>query len=143
MDLCGWGASRVSSHGFFMLIALVPWSVAGCGTEAAEAPPALSELEQDLFHRSCAFASCHSGSSPAGDLDLSGSVYEELVDVPATGPPRRLRVVPGMPEASYLFEKLTAKKPAEGDIMPPGAQLRDDARIEALRAWIAAGAADD
>ena len=48
------------------------------------------------------------------------------------------RVVPHEPDESLLYLKLTVDAPC-GQQMPPGGQLRDDAR-EQVRAWIEAGA---
>lgn len=94
---------------------------------------------------SCVFATCHkSGASPAGSLDLEGeddAVHMRLVNVPATVT-GRLLVVPMDPDGSYVMEKLTSDMPTAGVRMPMTGPLEPN-RIELVRAWIEAGAAND
>jgi hypothetical protein len=51
-------------------------------------------------------------------------------------------VVPGKPEESLFYTKLTAAPPC-GARMPFGGGALPDAQIEMVRSWIAAGANDD
>ena len=51
-------------------------------------------------------------------------------------------VVPGHPEQSLFYTKLTATPPC-GARMPFGGGALPDAQIEMVRSWIAAGALDD
>ena len=69
-------------------------------------------------------------------------MHGKIVDQPSVGVPAKKLVVPGDPDASYLYEKLSKAAPELGDQMPPGAPLEAD-RLEQIRAWIAAGAKDD
>ncbi len=109
------------------------------GSACAPSPP-LSEIEQSVFTRSCAFSSCHgSGVSPAGGLSLAGSTYERLVNVKSSLASEKLRVVPSAPDSSFLFEKIAQDKPSAGKRMPPGQPLGED-DIAKIRAWIEAGA---
>jgi Planctomycete cytochrome C len=115
--------------------------VAGCGDEPAP-PPTLTEIETDIFAKSCAFSTCHKGASPAGGVLLDGPTYDHLVNKESVNVPGKILVVPGDPAASYLYEKLTQAKPASGTQMPPAAPL-SDARLEMIEAWISAGAKND
>lgn len=115
--------------------------LAACGDSGGAEPATLSEIEAEVFAKSCTFGACHKGAAPAGMLNLESDTHKKLVGVMATGVSTPL-VVPGDPEGSYLFEKLTASIPANGDPMPPGAPL-SAAKIEMVRSWIEAGAADD
>lgn len=119
---------------------IVLLALAACGEPSPAAPATLSEIEAEIFVKSCTFSACHKGAAPAGGLSLEGGTHAKLVDVAAVGTMATL-VVPGDPDASYLMEKLTAM-PAVGDPMPPGAPL-SSAKIEMIRGWIEAGAADD
>ncbi len=114
------------------------------GSEPSDAPPSFTEIHERVLQPSCVFATCHeSGPSPAGMLSLAANdAYAGLVEVRSSVVTAKVRVVPGDPSASYLMEKLTEAMPTAGDPMPPGAPLEDD-RIELVRAWIEAGAADD
>lgn len=125
------------------LLVLIPFlTVTACGDDGGgDAPGTLSEIEAEIFAKSCAFAACHKGAGPAGGLNLEGATHAKLVGVTATGAAKPL-IAPGDPEGSYLFEKLTVAIPSNGDQMPPGAPLAS-AKIELIRSWIAAGAADD
>ena len=49
-------------------------------------------------------------------------------------------VVPGHPEMSLLFQKLSLPKPPCGNQMPLGGKAFTDVQLEMVRSWIAAGA---
>lgn len=118
--------------------------VAGCGDPDAEpeVPATLQEIEAEVFAKSCAFSTCHKGASPAGGIALDGPTYDVLVGKESVGAPGRILVVPGDPAASYVYEKLTQEKPANGTQMPPTAPL-GAARLEMIKSWIEAGAKND
>ncbi len=107
--------------------------------------PTLASLEKDYFGASCAFGSCHSAAKKAGQLVLeSGKSYAELVGVAALHPGASgwVRVLPGKPEDSFLFVKVTQPQSGQGKLMPMGVSepLDADCAVAALKAWIAAGA---
>lgn len=94
---------------------------------------------------------CHAG--PGGGLTLSqrAAAYTGLVDVAAMGvtltPPHcrdsgLKRVVPGAPEQSLLFLKVSGSPPC-GQAMPPNPPLLDPADVQRIRDWIMAGAPND
>jgi hypothetical protein len=103
-------------------------------------------LEREVFARSCAGSrSCHRGSASEADgLVLeAGQAYDALVDVAARGQPSFRLVVPGDPEASYLMIAIGAVPgplPKDGR-MPLRSPALCQEKIDALRRWIAAGAA--
>lgn len=77
---------------------------------------------------------CHAGPSPSGDLSLvEGSSYAALVEVPSEGDPGLVRVQPGSPEDSYLFQLLAS------GAMPVGGSL-SDVDLENVKTWISQGA---
>jgi hypothetical protein len=143
-----WAASSRSRTGRARAISVLAATLlAACdGDEAdgGEAPPTFTEIHERVLQTSCVFSTCHkSGPSPAGEMTLERDVaHANLVDVPSPVVAGKIRVVAGDPDASYLMEKLTASMPAAGDPMPPDAPLEAE-RIELVRAWIEAGAADD
>ena len=95
---------------------------------------------QPIFDLRCA-AVCHVGPLPNGDLDLSaGNSFANLVDVPATGYANQIRVVPGDPNASLLFQKLIGDQ--FGNRMPLNGAL-PDSQITTIRTWIEDGARGD
>lgn len=126
---------------------LVVWltSTAACDSgDPADEPPTFTEVHERVLQTGCVFATCHqAGASSAGMMSLErDEAHANLVDVPAAAAPGKIRVVPGDPDASYVIEKLTNAMPTAGEQMPPDAPLEDD-RVELVRAWIEAGAADD
>lgn len=133
--------ARLGARAFVSTLGLV---TACESSDPADAPPTFTEVHERVLQVSCVFSTCHKGGpSPAGDLSLErDEAHASLVDVPSSVVADRIRVVPGDPEASYVLEKLTAAMPADGDPMPPDAPLEPE-RIELVRAWIEAGAADD
>ncbi len=86
---------------------------------------------------------CHSGSSPSGALDLSGTsasaVYSRLVNVSVMGSNcssgGSLRVSPGDPDSSLLWQ-LASGSVTCGSTMT----FANTSDVDRLRAWIAAGA---
>ena len=73
-----------------------------------------ARLHREVFVPSCATSGCHSGASPAGDLDLeSRTSFSQLVlqtasssAATAAGFPR---VKPGAPEESWLYRLATGQ----------------------------------
>lgn len=103
--------------------------------------PELTSIEDGLFGPSCAYSSCHQGSRPPRDLNLSSSnTWAGLVGQPSSVE-GILLVEPGFPDESLLM--LVLEGPYE-DIrqMPPGSPL-GTSQLQAVREWIALGANND
>jgi hypothetical protein len=83
-------------------------------------------------------ASCHGGGGQVG-LHLPDSP-PNLVNVPSTEVPTVMRVLPGDPEHSYLYWKITGDSRIDGGRMPLLAPPLASGDIEVLRSWIEAGA---
>jgi hypothetical protein len=81
----------------------------------------------------------------ANGLDLTGAAaYGLLVDVPSTGKPSAIRVVPGNPDASYLIQKLEGAPGIVGERMPQtGGPFLTRGQIAIIRRWIELGAANN
>lgn len=96
---------------------------------------------------------CHSGGSPSGNLDLSGTagdVYMAIVGTTPTNPAAASAgyqlIAPGYPERSFLLKKLIHNLDAsdtlslaEGDPMPSSGSGPSQAEIELIRQWIIQG----
>lgn len=96
---------------------------------------------QTIFTGSCALSgSCHNSSSAAGKISLkSGEAYAAV-----TGSAKY--VVAGKPEESLLFKLVSAEANTKVDgidSMPQGGPKLEAAKIETIKAWIAAGAKND
>jgi hypothetical protein len=106
----------------------------------AAGPPPFAAV-QKIFDDNC--TTCHI----AGDIvDLSeGHAYMDLVGQPSVAPETcgGTLVVPGQPDASYLYQKLTNDIPCYGSRMPRtefGSVPLPDCVTNVVRDWIAAGA---
>jgi hypothetical protein len=106
--------------------------------------PTLESIQARIFSPTCAAAGCHTGppggALPAGmDLGSADSSFAALVGVASVQDPTSFRVAPGDADASYLVAKIEGTA-ATGGRMPLGGAALDATAIEAIRAWIDAGA---
>lgn len=109
-----------------------------------------------IMQTNCTTSSCHDNSSPAGNLNLTGTtadVYSRLVNTVPTNPAASangLKLVdPGYPDRSFFMKKVNNgldvhNDPAqgEGNPMPDGQQALSLADRELIRQWIIWGALD-
>jgi len=102
--------------------------------------PTLTTIDEEVFQGSCAFESCHGGANPEAGLDLSSAAaaFTSLIDVPGEESDV-VRVVPGDPDNSLLYQVLLTSLGPDLRQMPIGDQL-PDIEIEAIRQWIEDGA---
>lgn len=114
-----------------------------CG--AGEFNSTFSAIQKVIFEgRGCTHSKCH-GDAKAGELDLRAeAAYASLIEVKASQG-SALRVMPGEPDESVLYNKLrAATEPGSvmvaGSPMPSGAPPLSPEHLEALRRWIEAGA---
>ncbi len=90
---------------------------------------------------------CHTKTPYSGGLDLNATkAYQNLVNVPASIAPTKLRVKPGDPRNSFIVQKLTnTQGPTEGNPMPDPVeglmwQPPDPMKLLVLECWIQNGA---
>ena len=77
-------------------------------------------------------------------MDLrSGHSFASLVGVTSLEQSTLLRVKAGDPDMSYVIHKLEGTAGIAGARMPLGGPFLDQATIDQVRSWIAAGAAND
>jgi cytochrome c553 len=114
----------------------------GCGT-TGETGPIYETIsfaaEVQPLLASC--SGCHQGATPDGALDLSGDLYDKLVEQPS-GQSELLLVEPGDSRYSYVWHKLNGSQSVAGGAgtrMPLGAPLSDD-DIDLIALWIDTGA---
>jgi hypothetical protein len=111
-----------------------------CADPSAAAPS--YAIVQRIFTENC--VTCHTSGQARVNL-LPGVSWMDLVRQPAPAPETcgGTLVVPGQPNASYLFEKLSASSPCYGEQMPLsdfGSQPLPDCVVAIVQAWIAEGA---
>lgn len=96
---------------------------------------------ENLVVKRC--VSCHSSDEPKAKLVLeAGSGYGQLVGRPSVQVPEEMLVVPGDPDASYLWHKVDFTAEV-GKGMPRtlfGAKRLPDDEVELFRRWIEEGA---
>lgn len=119
----------------------------GAGGTMADAgtPPAsatFTEVNDQVLSARCATIGCHGAFLPQRGLDLQTDPYEAIVDVMSSTTDDLTYVVPGDPEASFLYQKIATNSPPAGLRMPPLVPLNDES-IELVRSWIAGGALDN
>jgi hypothetical protein len=111
------------------------------GGDGAAADTPSFALIQSVFSQNC--VTCHSS---AADLDLSsGHAWQDLVGRPAPAAEScgGILVVPGAPDMSYLYQKLTQARPCSGLEMPRNEFQSDplpDCLVAMVKDWIASGA---
>lgn len=118
----------------------------GGGGSSAAPQSTFERIQTQVFDTSCSSDSCHSSVGRAGGMVLEdGYSWDALIEHPtsnrAADAHGMKRIWPGDPARSYLMAKLTNNLAAgEGFPMPYNAAPLDEATIEVLEAWIAAGA---
>lgn len=116
-------------------------SSAGGGAPDASAGACSSDtsgLVRTVLAPRCGTSGCHTGGAdPAASLDLvSADLPSRVADTPAHECGTKTLIIPGNPEGSYLFEKISATKPACGERMPLNHDPLSTAELDCVRAWI-------
>jgi hypothetical protein len=103
-------------------------------SQAQEIPDAVL----DIFDKNCAFAGCHAGAIPAGNLNLSEEYSSgALLNRPSADyGDKFLRVEAANPARSYLIMKLRGTG-IKGERMPKGSKALSEAAIGQIESWIA------
>jgi hypothetical protein len=104
----------------------------------------LTWIQAEIFSTSCTSGSCHDATTPQAKLDLTAAhAFTELVNVKSTIYTSWNLVTPGDPSSSMLMVRLGGADGPVVDSMPKGKAPLCSEQIEAVRRWIAAGAAND
>lgn len=98
----------------------------------------LEDIQERIFSPIC--SSCHGGVNPAAGQDLSSieQTIANLININSSNPLFK-RVLPGEPQSSYLYLKITGD-PQAGSRMPLGQPSLSDENINAIKEWIQQGA---
>jgi len=105
----------------------------------------LTTIQSAIFSPQCAFASCHDSAAPAGNLDLSSAATSraEMLDVNSAGTFNAANIAivdSGNAAASFLYLKVTGANGISGGPMPDTGQVLCAEKVDAIEAWINAGA---
>ncbi|MCX6152179.1 MAG: hypothetical protein NTX22_16760 [Ignavibacteriales bacterium] len=99
-----------------------------------------SELQKNIFTPLCAYAGCHAGLNPQGNLDLSeGKAYSNLVNKLSVLYPSFKRVVPGNKDGSLVYRALSYNY----SFQMPAAGKINQYLIDSLGVWINKGALNE
>lgn len=104
------------------------------------------DIQDNIFDKSCANGACHAPPANAANLNLTyGQSYQDLVNRiprnPAAAAAGMKLIDPENPENSFLLTKLMESENLDfGGRMPYGMGPLHNAKIDALRTWITAGA---
>lgn len=113
---------------------------AGCSDDdpvrpRPDGPVSFSSEIQPIFNARCAVPGCHVQPSPTGNCDLTaGQSYANIVNVPTQIYVPGVRVTPGDPDNSVLYQLVEmGTMPANGGALQPS-------QITLIRKWIEEGA---
>ncbi len=94
-------------------------------------PARYNAIQKTIFDSRC--ITCHSGSAPSGNLNLSSEIsYSQLTD--------KNLIIPGNTSLSILYQKLNSANP--NNVMPPTGKI-EQGLIDSVAAWIDKGALND
>jgi hypothetical protein len=125
---------------------LAPTTTPTTTTSTTTMPAAVSFAThvQPIFSTNCALPGCHTGTFPAGSMNLSaGMAYGNTVNVASFEVPALVRVLPGDPANSYLYRKITNAPGIVGVPMPFGFFPLPASQIATIEDWITQGALND
>src|SRR5688572_2044205 len=97
--------------------------------------PTGDSVRATIFEPACGSGTCHGPPMPALGLDLVSGAADSLVGKTAAGCEGHALLVPGSPELSFLYEKVSSATPACGDPMPLDAVLSEGGKA-CLAQWI-------
>jgi methionine-rich copper-binding protein CopC len=108
----------------------------------SEVAATLESIQEHVFTPICSV--CHTGDGTelpgVQDLTSAQASFDNLVSVASLEVPSLDRVKPGDADASYIIHKLEGADDIVGDQMPQGMAPLPASTIQAIRAWIDAGA---
>lgn len=111
--------------------------------------PTFSSIQRDIFNTTdsagrVACTTCHNpqGARFSGNMNLAdNTAYAQLINVPSSGKPGAVRVIPGDPSGSYIIQKLEGAPGIVGERMPrTGGPYLTANQIAIIRRWIELGA---
>jgi len=152
-------AGPASSHSIFVRSALpaafavlaagCPLPPQGHRTENAGSPPVDREIVsygfdiQPIFDKNCVVCHRKDGLGESAGIPLhlnSGQARLDLIDQPSVRNPNLILVLPGDPDNSLLYQKVSQDLPPVGFRMPLFDEPLSDVEIDLIRRWIEQGA---
>jgi hypothetical protein len=111
-----------------------------CGPAAVVPEANWTSVRDDVFVPTC---SCHQSDSPSGGLFLGGDSAASLIDVDASSNFVDWKdIVPGMPQESLVYVRLSGGAEGVAPMPPLSTGIEHADVVDAIGAWIEAGAED-
>lgn len=137
-----------------VLISVAALTLSACGSQGGSQPAPSADATaagpQTYFTTEIApilmtnCATCHQTGAESGNISLlPANAIAMTVNVAAIEAPKMMRIVPGMPDESYLIMKLEGTHVphgGSGSQMPFGAPPLSPDKIAKFRTWITDGA---
>jgi len=121
----------------------LPTEPGGPGGEPVDPTATFTRVQNEIFSPTCAALGCHDSlGQQSGQILAPGQAYANTVNRPSVEMPSLMRVLPGDPQNSYLYRKITGSG-ITGDRMPFGGPTLTDTQIKLVRDWIRRGAPND
>ena len=95
-----------------------------------------SDIQENIFDRSCAFSGCHISGSVSPDL--SGNSYSRIVNQSSSIGMNY--ITPNNPDQSYILQKIIGSNIISGNIMPLNSSQLSSEKIDSIIEWIDDGA---
>ena len=132
---------------WLIIITAAAYSLFSCGSslkvpDRVQPDPSFYFSIQPIFTQNCVANGCHNSAARGGLVLLQGPAYVNLVNIPSTQEPSRMRVIPGDAENSYLIIKLEGSQTI-GIKMPLGREPLDQVLIQNIINWVNMGARND
>jgi hypothetical protein len=129
---------------WLIIIAAAAYSLFSCGSslevpEGVYSSPSFYFHIQPIFTQNCVANGCHNSAAGGGLVLLQGPAYVNLVNIPSTQEPNRMRVLPGDAANSYMIIKIEGNQTI-GTRMPLGREPLDQVLIQNLINWVNKGA---
>jgi len=115
--------------------ALIPACTGSAEPVGEPCTPDSESIRAKVFQKSCSGAGCHDASTAEVGLDFVSGEADALVGKSSVICEGFTLVVPGSPETSFLYQKLTSTMPACGEHMPLEGSL-PAADLECVADWI-------
>jgi len=109
-------------------------------TGATQCAANAASIQTAIFKASCDGVGCHGSQAPAAGLNLVDTSPDALMGTSSALCAGWSLIVPGSPEKSFLYQKLTNAKPACGEVMPLGGHV-SQASARCIADWIVGMAA--
>lgn len=129
---------------WFIILSAAAYILFSCGSglqvpEGVFTDPSFYFNIQPIFTQNCVANGCHNSAAEAGLVLLQGPAYVNLVNIPSTQEPNRMRVLPGDAANSYMIIKIEGNQTI-GIRMPLAREPLDQVLIQNLINWVNMGA---